>query len=64
MASGGAASPKDKLSRVVANYPVLEVYGKAGQLVSLDRLLAARALADGEVSIKDSGFTKTGWGNP
>ena len=31
-------SPKDKLSRVVANYPVIEVYGKAGQLASLARL--------------------------
>ena len=28
---GARRSPKDKLSRVVANYPVLEVLGKAGQ---------------------------------
>ena len=36
-------SPKDKLSRVVANYLVIEVYGKARQLASLarSRLLAA-----------------------
>ena len=36
-------SLKDKLSRVVANYLVIEVQGKAGQLASLarSRLLAA-----------------------
>ena len=37
-------SPKDKLYRVVANYPVLEVYGKAGQLASLARLPATSCL--------------------
>ena len=37
-------SLKDKLSRVVANYLVIEVQGKARQLASLarSRLLAAR----------------------
>ena len=28
-------SPKDKLSRVVANYPVIQVQGNAGQLTRL-----------------------------
>ena len=34
-------SPKDKLSRVVANYPVIEVKGKAGQLAILAKLQLA-----------------------
>ena len=36
--------PKDKLSRLVANYPVLEVQGKARQLAMLARLPAASCL--------------------
>ena len=28
-------SPTEKLSRVMANYPVIKVQGKAGQLASL-----------------------------
>ena len=37
-------SPKDMLSRVVANYPVIEVYGKTRQLASLARLQPAGCL--------------------
>jgi hypothetical protein len=37
-------STKDKLSRVVVNYLVIEVYGKAGQLANLARLTAACCL--------------------
>ena len=37
-------SPMDKLSRVLANYPVLEVYGKAMQLASLARIPTASCL--------------------
>ena len=43
LAPRGAAELKDKLSRVVANYLVIELLGKAGQLASLarSRLIAA-----------------------
>ena len=61
-------SPKDKLSRVVANYPVIEVKGKAGQLASLAwpgySLLAADMLvvaAEGLVDVEQKGSCR--WGS-